>query len=121
MSPECNTALDSTLRRLQKRRPLAIALALLFGMVLSWLLPSAWFLNMFLGAGAFTLLFGIASAAAAKDTKPLPSAAKAITFLAIGTSRPNADVPPGTVSMLFQVAASFTVGLGVGMVILNHV
>jgi hypothetical protein len=93
-----------------------VAIAGMAGAVVAWALPNAWFLHGFLGSIAVTLLFAILAAARATDSQPLNSGARLLSFLAIGTSRPNASIPSSMASLAFKSCAAFTAGMGLGII-----
>jgi hypothetical protein len=84
----------------------------------AWALPSAWFLHVFLVFIGVTLLFGILCTTGADESNKLHPVTKAISFLLISTSRPNAIIKERWDLRLFFLSAAWVLGIGVGIILL---
>ncbi|WP_061941007.1 hypothetical protein [Collimonas pratensis] len=72
----------------------------------AWAIPSDWFLHVFLFFIGVTLLFGILGTTGADEPNKLHPVTKAISFLLIGTSRPNAIIKERRELRLFFLSAA---------------
>ena len=100
------------------RSSLLVAAVGVLGAFAAWALPTAWFLNTFVVSIGAGVLLGIVAVVSAKDERPLHTSLKAVSFLFVGTSRPNAVVQPGSALLGFKLCCAFALGLGVGVILL---
>lgn len=86
----------------------------------AWVLPSAWFLHVFLVLIGVTLLFGMLCATGVDEPNKLHPVTKTISFLLISTSRPNAIIKERWKLRLFLLLAAWVLGMGVGIIFLAN-
>jgi len=94
--------------------------SLCLGFVLALLLPAEWLPNVFLWGLGIVFVLAVANAASAQE-KPLGLGAKIVSYVALGTSRPNAVIKIGPWLAAFLCAAAALLGLGGGLIWLARV
>ncbi|WP_143036451.1 hypothetical protein [Collimonas sp. OK242] len=103
---------------MKNNRVLQIFGSCAMGAFSAWTLPSAWFLHVFLALIGVTFLFGIFCTTVADEPSKLHPVTKAISFLLISTSRPNAIIKERWELRLFLLSAAWVLGMGVGIILL---
>ena len=97
---------------------LQLAAAAFAGALASWVVPAGWFPYAFTGSIVLTLALGVVAACRAGPGRLPNSVLEVVSYLAVGTSSPTSKVPAGAPLRLFLLAATFTAGIGVGVVLL---
>ncbi|WP_211442003.1 hypothetical protein [Collimonas humicola] len=105
---------------MKNNRMLQIFGSFALGAFSAWALPSGWFLHVFLVFIGVTLLFGILCTIGVDEPNKLHPVTKAISFLLISTSRPNAIIKERWDLWLFLLSAAWVLGMGVGIILMTN-
>jgi hypothetical protein len=85
------------------------------GVFVNKLLPVDWLVYAFTGAIGVTLLTGILASIGSEEREPVSRPLKVLSYLAVGTSEPNAVVPRSVTLNVFLLCAIFVAGMTAGI------